>query len=266
MAYNLSWETSNPGLMVFLVDQSGSMSSEIGGSGKKRSEMVPEHIQTILEQLIDKCQKGTAIRNKFRCIIIGYGSEVKILCNATAPEIFQQLKSGQKIISPTAYGLTPMDQAFKLAKVQIEKWIQENREKEMSSPAPHVVNITDGRPELGTDISDETAMQRAIDAAKELMNVETEDGKVFLGNIFISNGGSVEFPCNEGEAGATKWEQFLFNISSPILEDTMLATAKNNGQTVKNGAHCMMSTNDPTKILRFMDTASHPQVEGAFLL
>ncbi len=265
MAYNLSWETSNPGLMVFLVDQSGSMSSEIGSTGKKRCEIVSEHIQTVLMGLVNKCVKGTAIRNKFRCIIIGYGADVAILSNDTAPEINAKLKNGQ-IIAPVAYGLTPMDQAFKLAKDEIEKWIKESREKELSLPAPHVVNITDGRPELGKDVSDETSMKRAIDAAKELMKVETEDGKVFLGNIFISNGGNVAFPSTEAEAGANKWAQFLFNISSTIEDETILATAHNNMLNVKKGAHCMMSTNDTEEILKFIDTASHPQVEGAFLL
>lgn len=264
MAYNLSWETSNPGLMVFLVDQSGSMSKEIGNSGKKRCEVVSEHIQTILSSLVDKCVKGTAIRNKFRCIIIGYGSTINVLTN-TAPELSKKLKEGQ-IVAPVASGLTPMDQAFKLAKDEIEKWIKENREKEIDMPAPHVVNITDGRPELGKDVSEETSMQRTIDAAKELMKVETEDGQVFLGNIFISDKGDVAFPNSEAEAGANKWAQFLFNISSSIEEETMLATANSYGLNIKNGAHCMMSTNDPEMILKFIDFSSHPEVKGVFLL
>lgn len=265
MAYNLSWETSNPGLMVFLVDQSGSMSKEIGSTGKKRCEIVSEHIWTVLDRLVDKCVKGTAIRNKFRCIIIGYGADVGIRFDKIAPEISAKLKNGQ-ILAPVAYGLTPMDQAFKLAKDEIEKWIKESRENELSLPAPHVVNITDGRPELGKDCSDEKAMKLTIDAAKELMKVETEDGKVFLGNIFISDDGNVAFPCTEAEAGANKWAQFLFNISSIIEDETIIATARKNQLDVKKGAHCMMSTNDPREILKFIDTASHPQVEGAFLL
>ena len=47
MAYTLSWETQNPGLMIFLVDQSSSMGHLIGG--RKRSEVVVENTINILD-------------------------------------------------------------------------------------------------------------------------------------------------------------------------------------------------------------------------
>lgn len=269
MAHTLSWETKNPGLMILLIDQSGSMCSKLGG--KNRSQVVVESTLSILEDLVGYCQKGMEIRDKFSCIIIGYSTQAEVVYKKNAPSIDKDFFNEEVIIEAKESGLTNMEDALKIAISEINTWKEQQRIKGLSTPAPRVVNITDGRPEM-MGITDDEAMQRAESAARELMAIQTDDGNVILSNIFLYSS-NIRFPqqieevrnamLNVKDNWAKKCAEFLFRISSGMTEASV-ANANSHKLTTKTGCRMLLCSEEPTDILKFMDFASHPPMNDPF--
>lgn len=266
MAYTLSWETQNPGLMIFLVDQSGSMRFNLGT--QKRSQVVVEDTREILEELLGYCQKGTEIRNKFKCIIIGYSDKAEICYDKNAMEINNDIETGHSILEAKESGLTNMEDAFKMASNKIKEWIEFQQKKGVPIPAPRVVNITDGHPEM-RGVPDDKAMEKAETAARELMGVQTDDGKVMLSNIFLYSC-NIRFPQQIDEVNKSIKEdwartnaEFLFRISSEISEASV-ANAASKGLTVDIGSRLLLCSDNPEDILKFLDYASHPKMSPPY--
>ena len=263
MAYTLSWETKNPGLMVFLVDQSSSMDDKLGN--KKKSQVVVDCINSILDTLVAECQKKMAMRNKFKCIIIGYDTEAKVIFDGNAPTVRDYLDHGTPILEAKAKGLTNMEEAFIKSVDEIDKWISSQQKLGKPTPAPHVVNITDGHPEM-RGILDDDAMKRAENAAKRLTSIQTADGNVLLSNVLIFDS-NIKFPQDieeirkqiNNELGRKRAE-FLFKISSSLTE-TLVFNASTYGMTTTIGSRMMLCSNNPKEILHFMDFASHRECE-----
>ena len=68
MAYSIQWGQKSPGHIIFLIDQSGSMS---GSNEIKASEAVHKAI----EEIINNCINGTKVKNRVYITIIGYGNK-----------------------------------------------------------------------------------------------------------------------------------------------------------------------------------------------
>ena len=67
-----------PSAFVFLLDQSGSMDSKLSlpnGNFEQKSVFLANAINDILNQILDRCIKGTEIRDYFDIAIIGYGGQ-----------------------------------------------------------------------------------------------------------------------------------------------------------------------------------------------
>lgn len=261
MAYTLSWETKNPGLMVFLVDQSSSMDEKLGN--KKKSEVVVDCTKSILDNLVGECQKKMAIRNKFTCIIIGYHTDAEVIFKGNAPTVSDYLDKGKPILEAKAKGLTNMEEAFLKAADEIINWVNIQQQAGKPTPAPHVVNITDGHPEM-RGVSDDEAMKRAENAAKKLMSIQTVDGNVLLSNVFIHDS-DIKFPNRIEEIREKihnefdrKRAEFLFRISSSLTE-TLVVNAFSYGMATTIGSSMLLCSNNPKDILNFMDFASHHQ-------
>lgn len=260
MAHTLSWETQNPGLMIFLVDQSSSMRYSIGN--RKKSEIVVENIISILDALVATCQKGSKIREKFKCVIIGYNNEAHILYDKTPTAIQNDLDTGNTILQVVETGLTNMADAFAVAKKVIDTWMSEQRRANKPMPAPRIVNITDGLPEI-KGITDEEARNKTAIAAQEVTSIQTEDGNVILANIFIHDT-KIAFPIsvqdvssNIKEDWAKKNAEFLFRISSEVTE-ALCTNADSHKLHTQIGSKLLLCSNKPEDILYFTDFASHP--------
>ena len=112
MAYSIQWGQKSPGHIIFLIDQSGSMS---GDNEIKAAEAVHKAI----EEIINNCINGTKVKNRVYITIIGYGNEndVCILKEGWATDYVMDLQkcksNGTLIVEPDSYGGTPMAEAAK---------------------------------------------------------------------------------------------------------------------------------------------------------
>ena len=138
----LQISSTHPCLVVYMLDQSGSMTEKFGGEGISKAQKVADCINEIIFETGLKCYDSNGdIKNRFEISVIGYGMND----NGVAPawegnlkdhwvvsiaDVFPQAigeENGVPIwISPKALGRTPMTRAFENAyktfiKVKYEK-------------------------------------------------------------------------------------------------------------------------------------------------
>lgn len=242
-----------PTAIIILIDQSGSMIEEIIdelGVSVSKSELVSKVINEFLYELINVCQKDYGVRDYFDVSVIGYGtddeqanyawegklegkefvtiSELKDGILNTLESIVSETNRFGKIvdkkitrrvwITPQANGLTPMKNAFELAKTNLEKWVLKN---ENSFP-PLLINITDGE---ASDVDD---FEELIDLCDEIKKINTSDGGVLIYNYHMSNNNDNEiiFPKCSDDIGEDEYTIALSKMSSFIPKTISNIAAK----------------------------------------
>lgn len=236
---------SEPTAIVFLVDQSGSMGSEMEfrGEAMQKSEAVALIINELFDTLISRCKKSEGVRDYFDVALIGYGGrndeEANLLWEGELEgrefvkisELDQNFLEEQEInveqlirgqikkttrkiktwINPIANGLTPMNYALQLAGDLLEKWIAASYGKDQFPPL--IFNITDGE---ATDGGDDDSI--LLNSAERIKNLHTTDGYVLLINIHLSeeNEKSIIFPSSFKELPVDYNAEVLYNMSSEM--------------------------------------------------
>lgn len=212
--YSLMWGRKSPGHLIYLVDQSGSMS----GSNEIKAA---EAVHAAIMDTFSGCVYGKEVRNRVYITIIGYGNEqgVSIIREGWIADFVDDLKAcksaGTTIIAPKAYGMTPMTEAFQLANKCLTTWLSTRKDicdndPQAGIPAPIVINITDGCPDN---------RQSATIEAQKLMNILTPDGNVLLFNIHMDDSEStaeIKFPTDKSVLNGVEAGEFLFDISSEM--------------------------------------------------
>jgi hypothetical protein len=73
---NLTISSTNPCLLVYLIDQSGSMNDRFGNASHSKSVEVANAINDILYEVGLRCiGSGGELKNRFEIAIIGYGKQ-----------------------------------------------------------------------------------------------------------------------------------------------------------------------------------------------
>ena len=139
---------------------------------------------------------------------------------------------------------TYMADAYDAAREDIKQWKAEQKAKNMPIPVPIVINITDGHPEEYQK-TEAQATERALEAARRLMQVRGDDSNTLLFNILPKT-----------EPADTR-RRFLYNASSVLDDDDVnVAKAKGLEQAVP-GCHGMVSNaQDKKLLLNFVEMAS----------
>lgn len=268
MPYSAEISRVNPTCILFLIDQSGSMSDPFGGqSGKQKAEGVSDAINRLLQNLVIKCAKSEGVRDYFHVGVIGYGSQVAPALGgalagrplvpisevANSPiRVEQRTKKvddgagglvDQSIkfpiwFEPIAEGTTPMREALELARNTVADFIS----RTPNCYPPIVVNITDGE-----------ANRDPEPAAASMRDLASSDGGVLLFNAHISSkaGAAVEFPAGETEL-ADDYARLLFRMSSE-LPPTMRELARREGFKAEDGARGFVFNADLVGVIRFLD-------------
>lgn len=268
MPYSAEISRVNPTCILFLIDQSGSMSDPFGGqSGKQKAEGVSDAINRLLQNLVIKCAKSEGVRDYFHVGVIGYGSQVAPALGgalagrplvpisevANSPiRVEQRTKKvddgagglvDQSIkfpiwFEPIAEGTTPMREALELARNTVADFIS----RTPNCYPPIVVNITDGE-----------ANRDPEPAAASMRDLASSDGGVLLFNAHISSkaGAAVEFPAGETEL-ADVYARLLFRMSSE-LPPTMRELARREGFKAEDGARGFVFNADLVGVIRFLD-------------
>lgn len=264
---------TNPGCLVLLLDQSGSMREPIAnGGGRSKAEALAEAVNTLLYELVLKCIKNPmeGPRNYYDVVVLGYGGEtvtsalggeladrdvVSIVDLANHPMRVDErdrgpgevdgdmgtLPRGAKVpvwVDPVNGGGTPMSAAIDRAGQLLAPWVRSHR----SSFPPIVINASDG---AATD-GDPSRW------AERIRSLSTEDGNVLFFNLNLSalGGEPVYFPGTTEDL-ANDYAKSLFEMSSP-LPGYMRSLAAAQGIPVSEFARGYVYNADMGAVVRFL--------------
>jgi hypothetical protein len=271
MAYEKQWSSANPGLLIILMDQSGSMLLQYDGNDSK-TVFAARAVNRVINTIIDKNFDGEHPKDRCFISVIGYNQKASVLNSGFLTKLdenpirVETLKKKQSDgagglvdvnfdlpiwVEPiTKDGTTNMKGAFELAKAIIEKWLEEHPE----NPAPVIINISDGVPYYDQkDIK--TCMDETIAVAESIMNISAEDGKVLIFNAMIRTAGrNLVFP-NSIEECTSDESKFLFQISS-VVPDAYKAIAETKGLSVREGSRGCIFEADGVQLVSLIDFGS----------
>ena len=77
---NQQWSSATPGLLIILLDQSGSMLSNYD-CGTTRTKFASTAVNKVIDNIIQKNFDGDAPKNRCFISVIGYNQDVKELCS-----------------------------------------------------------------------------------------------------------------------------------------------------------------------------------------
>lgn len=270
MAKNeMQWSSATPGLLVIMIDQSGSMTLDYDG-GDSRSEFATKAVNRVINTLIQKNFDGKEPKDRCYVAVIGYDYEVSKLVSGYLKDLEKSPKriaSVKKKVSDGDGGLieidtkmpiwvepiyedrcTDMMRAFEMANDIVSKWIQDKP----NHPAPVIINISDGLPYDGREI--EECMSETIDIVNRIKDLNTADGKVQIFNAMIGEGSTIIFPKSQSELDSVE-AQFLYEISTEIPEAYRGAAEKNELKFVP-GARGAIYNADAEHLVKLIDFGS----------
>ncbi|MDC1188616.1 VWA domain-containing protein [Flavobacteriales bacterium] len=268
------WSSATPGYIIFLVDQSGSM-SEPYAEGKNRAEFTALVINATINELVNTNMDGEEVKDRVFISMIGYGGSSNLSVDdirsdylssfANSPLKIESIKKkvsdgggglveiDEKMpifIEPTTKGLTPMAEAMGFAKELIEGWLQ----KKPDNPAPIIINISDGLPYTGKTVEEE--MKKTISVSEDIMNINSADGNPLIFNSHLGDKGDAKCGFEENESEVTDEQaKFLFKISSKVPKSYKDAAKKQKFE-VKPDSRGFVSNADPFTFISFINFGS----------
>lgn len=233
------FRTEKPGLIVIMIDQSGSMGNPLGGSTK--AVRAADAVNQTIDSIIQRCRKGNRVNDKASILVLKYGIGVEILCSGRVSELdrsfireYEEEFQGSPDIlvrrrvwvEPEAKNGTPMTEAF----TTVCKIIEDAILAETGTPPVVVINVTDGNP---------NEMSSAKVAANRLCALGGKSpGRCLLINVHIGElETSLIFPNSIGQVAEKAFREFLFEISSPLTSE-MINRAKHFGIDAPKGGRC----------------------------
>lgn len=270
MANNeMQWSSATPGLLVVMVDQSGSMTLPYEG-GDSRSEFASKAVNRVINTLIQKNFDGKAPKDRCFIVVVGYDFEAKKLLSGYLKEIDKspiRITSLKKKVSDGAGGLVEIDVkmpvwvepiyedactnmmgAFELVESIVSQWVKDKP----NHPAPVIINISDGLPYDGRDV--EECMSETIEIVNRIKKINTNDGKIQIFNAMIGDGNKVIFPNSSENLDSTE-AQFLYEISTEIPEAYKGAAAKND-LSFAEGSRGAIYNADAEHLVKLIDFGS----------
>ncbi|WMT48928.1 MAG: VWA domain-containing protein [Thermoplasmatales archaeon] len=262
MTYDAEISRRNPGLFIFLLDQSRSMSRKIAGGQRSKAQEASDAINRQLNEVISRCTKSDGIRPYFDVGVIGYGfksgdargliGDSPVSISELESHILKMEKHSEEIdgetietefpvwFEPVASYDTPMVKALTIAKEWTEKWIGEHG----NSFPPVIINISDGGATDGNP----------SDIAEEIMNMETSDGKVLLWNCHLSEKDEkpISFPKDETEIPEDKNARTMFSMTS-VVPEPMVARAKEEFSNVESGSKAYVFNANLEELIKLLD-------------
>lgn len=262
MPYTKMMSSARPGLIIFLIDQSGSMYEDFG-IGESKADFATKAVNRAINELILTNSDGTAVKDRCFISIIGYGKSVSELrsdyLNALADNPLKINKIRKKV-PDGAGGLveiedempiwfesacdngTPMTEALDVAFDLCQKWIQQKPD----NPVPIVLNISDGMP---------NSKDTALTSGQKIMNLSCNDGNVLLLNVHIAAGGGVKIIFPNNDSNLNDHSKFLYNMSS-VIPNEYHAAADKAGLPVVQGSKGFIYQADAEYLIKFIQFGS----------
>ena len=258
---NLTISSTNPCLIIYLLDQSGSMGDKFGNASHSKAVELADAINDIIYQVGLRCMEGSEIKNRFELAVIGYGkTEDKVqsawegvLSNKwviSIRNIFENslgIKDMKPVwINPYAHGSTPMRKAFENARKLCQDWINWGNHRDCHPPI--IINITDG--EATDSGSSYSSLKQEVQLLKQL---GTNYGYVNVFNIHISttSGDRQLFP-SELKPSSDQFARMLFEISTSLNEN-MARLASQEGYNILPGARGYVFNENASDLIKFLN-------------
>jgi hypothetical protein len=267
--YNAEISKRQPGCLVFLIDESGSMALRIAGSEQQKKDAVADAVNRLLYNTILRCIKEDGVQSYFDVGVIGYGIrdasggvksafEPVLLSISKIATIPKRIETRRHRMSdgrggweeelfdfpiwfePVAQGKTFVNAAFECALEVLVPWVGRNP----NSFPPVIVNITDGG----------FYQKSPAETVAKIRRLATRDGHVLVFNCHISEKQHqpVVFPNDDQTSGFQKRMRQLYDLSSP-LPARMCQQAQAKGYPLEPGARGYAFNADLVTLVDFLD-------------
>jgi hypothetical protein len=288
--YRKSWSRHFRGLLIFLLDQSGSMQEPVQLGGKSYTN--GQVATTALNDLIHSVTNNTSIdpetgqlKDSCDIIVMGYGDRVTTLLDdgrgapisisklAAKPKGYNRVLVGRSIqgkiqqveemhpywVEYTAGSrYTEMAKALQSAYQVIVNWLRADPKHSLSFP-PIIVNITDGEHNGEGDPAREAAKVREL---------YTHDGHALLFSCHLTSHGQqrIVFPKTQQIINAQianvderDWAIQLFNMSS-LIPRTMVRKARETYSVgLEDGVRGFIYNAGPSDLVNFLRWGTQPK-------
>lgn len=277
MPYTADISRTNPACIMFLIDQSGSMTGDLAGQrGQPKMNLAADAINRTIDTLSQRCSQGMEIRDYFHLGIIGYNTDgsgnptlTSGLPGTTSDQPFLIISQvvdaavmEERMVreSDGAGGVvdvnrqfpiwlqpkgdlgTPMVSALQLARRVIESWVSEHAD----SFPPIVINVSDGAASDGDPEPE----------ALRLTSLQTNDGNVLLFNVHLSEVASstlIQYPDSEDRLPQDDdYAKTMFRMSS-LLPESSRNQASSFDLPVSEGSRGYVFNADAVALVQFLD-------------
>lgn len=258
---NLTISSTNPCLIIYLIDQSGSMGEKFGNaSHSKAVELANAINETIYEVGLRCIGSAGELKNRFEIAIIGYGKESNVVQSAWEGQL-----SGKWVVSinnifnyplgqeydkpiwiqPYSVSNTPMTKAFENARRLCNDWINWGNHKDCHPPI--IINITDGE---ATDAG--SGFNKLKYEVEQIKYLETNYGTVNILNIHISSTPSDKILFPNEIIQRDRLANLLFEISTPLNEN-MVRIAQQKGYNIQHNAKGYVFNGSAGDLINFLN-------------
>lgn len=292
--YTAEINRNNPSMILFLLDQSGSMQEVFdpenvqpmkepvlvdgntythSASGPTKAQALADAINKLLQNLCIKCAKEEGVRDYFHVGVIGYGSQV-------GPAFAGSL-SGRELVPISEVGGMPARVETRMKKVpdgagglvdqevKFPIWFDAvaNGGTPMCAALQEARRIVQGWlgthptcfPPVVINITDgESTDGDPSGPAAEIRALASSDGEVLLFNLHLSaqKTRAIEFPNSDANL-PDQYAKNLFQMSSP-LTSFMITVAKQQGFNAAEGARGFVFNAKLEVAIQFLDIGTRP--------
>ena len=291
-SYRKNWHRQNRGLLVFLLDQSGSMQEPVqaGGQTYTNGQMATAALNNLIVSVINNTppdpERG-GLKDYCDVLVLGYGDQVYLLLAdrrgmplsirdlAARPKGRKQVyaqrfdRTQQRYIQvkeDQPYWIdysanssrTEMARALERGGQVIQDWLRVDANRLRSFP-PIVINITDGA---------HNGSGNPIEMADRLRQLYTNDGHVLLFSCHLTSSGLLQrlaFPRTVQEIDAKvadiderAWAKHLFRMSS-LIPVTMSRKARSAFNVdLQEDARGFIYNASPAELIGFLRWGTQP--------
>jgi hypothetical protein len=265
MPHENNMSTNDPGCLIIMIDQSGSMQNTWGRSKYSLNWGAARSVNHMIGELVERCSKGDEVAPRVRLGFYGYaGADVEWATSKYTPDsdglvslteladCEDEVEDEENeimipwIVEEKAYGGTPMKTAFE----QIISIAENFAQTHPDSFPPVIVNITDGMP---TDCNENDLPS----IVSPIMNISTTDGSALVFNIHISADPSDPvFLPGPNEKLPDSYAECLYNASSLLPESLADIGRTDHGMTIGEDAKCFAFNADSALLIKLLSLAS----------
>lgn len=270
--YSNQFTRPNPGLIIFLVDQSGSTEDIMLSNNRSIAENIADLVNVSITEAIDTAtaqisDEEEKVKREVCFAVVGYGGkgnpedpedkrnwQAELLMQPKYSDTiygeYQKERSTIsnldifQILSPVHGGGTPMASAYKTALDILTRWLPTHDSDK--DPVPVIINISDGEP---TDSVDD--IKETISKINEL---KIADGSPIIINLHLSakNSQELKTPSNIDDC-VDEYAKLMYEISTEVTDDLANNCKPIKSLGISKGAKLFCSNiQDPKFAARFL--------------